>query len=282
MAATDSTAGWRQRPVVTMTALGLVSGALSAGLGMSRTSEIGWLQPLATAVGIAPEPLSVVLVGLCFGLAMGLGIWLSTGRPWAVPVVLAAAMLAWVAAFPLAILLQRTADDTPHLIAASLVAGAVGAGITHLGCALFARELRRPAWIALTCLVGAAAGMLLYASQRKHVDPWLLYAVWQPAVAFSIGLGLQRGHRAAGLVLQEVYGGVLRLSARDSQHAAGAGGPAEQGFGGAHLHGCRCHQADTRFLGSSMEVAESFVALVPCPGTRASGSMVWRARRPPR
>jgi hypothetical protein len=175
-----------------MTALGLVSGVLSAGVGTSRPSDLGWMQPLATALGVTPEPLTVALIGLTFGIAMGLGIWLSTARLLAVPVVLVTAMLAWGAAFPLAILLQRTADDAPHLVAASLVAGGVGAGITHLGCALAAPPLRRPAWIAFTFLVGAAAGMLLYASQRKYVDEWVLYAVWQPAVAFAIGLGLRR------------------------------------------------------------------------------------------
>jgi hypothetical protein len=185
MAATRPIAGWRQRPVIVMTALGLVSGALS--------TNPEWARPLATVLGVAPELLPVAVVGLCFGTAMALGIWLSTARLWAVPVVLVASLVAWGAAIQFAIRLQRTADDDAHLIAASLVAGAVGAGITHLGCAAFARALRRPAWIALTCLVGAAAGMLLYASHRKYVDEWLLYAVWQPAVAFAIGLGLGRG-----------------------------------------------------------------------------------------
>jgi hypothetical protein len=185
MAATRSIAGWRQRPIVTMTALGLASGALSA--------NPEWVRPLAGVLGVAPELIPVALVGLSFGLAMGVGLWLSTGRLWAVPVVLVTVLVAWAAAIQLAIRLQRSADDDPHLIAASLVAGAVGAGITHLGCALFARGLRRPAWIALTVIVGAAAGMLLYASQRKYVDEWLLYAVWQPVVAFAIGLGLARG-----------------------------------------------------------------------------------------
>jgi hypothetical protein len=187
MAATSSIAGWRQRSVVIMTALGLVSGALS--------TRPEWTRPLAAGLGIAPELLPVLLVGLCFGLAMGIGLWLSTARLWAVPVVLVATLIAWGAAIQLGIRLQRTADDDPHLIAASLVAGAVGAGITHLGCAAFSSALRRRVWIALTCLVGAAAGMLLYLSQRKYVDEWLLYAVWQPAVAFAIGLGLSRGQR---------------------------------------------------------------------------------------
>ena len=83
------------------------------------------------------------------------------------------------------------AIQDPHLIAASLAAGAVGAGITHAGCAIFAPGLRRPARIAATCIVGALAGLLLYAGQRKWMDERLLFVIWQPAVAFCIGLGLR-------------------------------------------------------------------------------------------
>ena len=32
--------------------------------------------------------------------------------------------------------------------------------------------------------------MLLYLGQRKFIDERLLYLVWQPAVAFCIGMGL--------------------------------------------------------------------------------------------
>jgi len=193
MPATHSTAGWHPRAVVTMTALGLVSGALSSGLGTGRPIGLAWLASVAAGAGlpIPAELLPVILLGLYFGLAMGLGIWLSTARLLAVPVVLVTTLMAWGAAIQVGIRLQRTADDDPHLVAASLVAGAVGAAIVHLGCSLFSRTLRRPVWIALTTLVGAAAGVLLYASQRKYVDDWLLYTIWQPAVAFSIGLGLR-------------------------------------------------------------------------------------------
>jgi hypothetical protein len=178
-----------------MTALGLVSAGLSSGLGTGQPLGLAWLQSAAAALGmpIPAELLPVVALGLYFGLAMGLGLWLSTGRVLAVPVVLVAALLAWGAAIQLGIRLQRTGDEAPYLVAASLASGAAGALVTHLGCALFSRALRRPAWIALTTVVGAAAGMLLYASQRKLVDEWLLYAVWQPAVSFALGLGLAGG-----------------------------------------------------------------------------------------
>ena len=191
MPATQSTASWHPRAVVTMTVLGLVSGALSSGLGTGLPLGLAWLASAAPGLGIPTELLAVILLGLYFGLAMGLGIWLSTARLLALPVVLVTTLVAWGAAIQLGVRLQRTADDDPHLIAASLAAGAVGAAIVHLGCSLFSRALRRPAWIALTTLMGAAAGMLLYASHRKFADEWLLYAIWQPAVAFCLGLGLR-------------------------------------------------------------------------------------------
>ena len=67
-----------------------------------------------------------------------------------------------------------------------------------MGCALFAADLRRPPWrIALTCAVGAVAGLLFYLGERKYVDERLLFFVWQPAVAFCIGLGLPRQSQSA-------------------------------------------------------------------------------------
>jgi hypothetical protein len=113
-----------------------------------------------------------------------------TGNVWTVPVLLVTTMYAWSAAIQVAIRLQRNAGDDPHLIAASLGAGAVGAGLTHLGCAIFSAELRRPMRILVTCAVGALAGMLFYLGERKLIDERLLFVVWQPAVAFCIGLGL--------------------------------------------------------------------------------------------
>lgn len=197
MATTNSIAGRGRRLDVTMGALGLVSGgatvAWAFGLGPSVVANVQWLEPVAILFGLSPELLPV---GVFFGVAIALGIWLRTANPWSVPVLLITTMYAWSAAIQVAIRLQRTTGDNLHLIAASLAAGAVGAGITHLGCAIFSRELRRPARIALTCIVGAVAGMLFFASQRKYVGEWLLYIVWQPAVAFCIGTGLTRSQHA--------------------------------------------------------------------------------------
>lgn len=183
---TSSAAGWRDRPQMTMAALGLISGLVSAGIGLEL--ELAWLRPVGMIFLLDAGP---VPIGLFFGAAVAAGVWMWTRKAWAVPVLLVTTMYAWSAAIQVAIRLQRTVDDDPHLIAASLAAGAVGAGITHLGCAIFVPGLRRPMRIALTCAVGAVAGLLLFMGQRKMVDERLLFAVWQPAVAFCIGLGLR-------------------------------------------------------------------------------------------
>ena len=187
MTAAEIIGRWRERPDVTMAGLGVISGAISVGWGMDGPSRLEWLQPVATVFGLAPELLPV---GFYFGAAIALGIWMRTGNVWSIPVLLITTMYAWSAAIQVAIRLQRNAGDDPHLIAASLAAGAVGAGLTHAGCAPFAPGLRTPMRIAVTCIVGAAAGMLFYFGERKLIDERWLYVVWQPAVAFCIGTGL--------------------------------------------------------------------------------------------
>lgn len=167
-----------------MAGLGAVSGALSVSLGFDSAT---WLQPVAALFGLVPE---LMPVGFYFSVAVALGIWLGTGNLWAVPVLLITTMYAWSAAIQVAIRLQRNSGDDPHLIAASLAAGAVGATLTHLGCAVFSRALRRPLAIAVTCTIGAVVGMLFYLGERRYIGSSLLYVVWQPAVAFCIGMGL--------------------------------------------------------------------------------------------
>jgi hypothetical protein len=189
MAIMNSVAGPGRRLAPIMAALALFSGMASGWLlGLGDAANIGWLKPVALVFALTPNLLAI---GIVFGAAVAVGVWLQTAKPWSIPVVLVATIYAWSAAIQVAIRLQRTSGDDQYLIAASLAAGAVGAGITHLGCALFSRELRRPAWIALTIMVGALAGMLFFAGQRKYLDERLLFLVWQPAVAFCIGLGLR-------------------------------------------------------------------------------------------
>jgi hypothetical protein len=176
--------GWQQTALA-MAGLGLASGLLSATVGFDL--ELAWLRPVGAIFFLDAGP---VPIGFFFGAVVALSVWLATGNAWALPALPVVTMYAWSAAIQVGIRLQRNADDDPHLIAASLAAGAVGAGITHAGCAIFAWELRRPARIAVTCIVGAIAGLLLFMGQRKWVDERLLFVIWQPAVAFCIGLGL--------------------------------------------------------------------------------------------
>ncbi len=188
MATTRSIGRWRDRPDVTMAGLGLISGVASANLAFSSSSPfLTWLQPLATLFGLSSDTLPI---GFYFAVVVAFGIWRWTGKLWSVPVLLITTMYAWSAALQVGIRLQTNSGDDLHLIAASLAAGAVGAGLTHLGCALFSLGLRRPLRIAVTCVVGALAGMLLYMSERKMIDMQWLFIVWQPAVAYCIGMGL--------------------------------------------------------------------------------------------
>jgi len=185
--------GWRNRADLSMAGLGLISGILSVTWGMSDPGS-SWLQPLASVFGLSPELLPI---GFFFGAIVALSMWRWAGSLIAIPVMLVVTMYAWSAAIQVAVRTQRHVDDDPHLIAASLGAGAIGAGLTHLGGALFARELRRPMRILATIVVGAIAGMLLYLGQRKYVDERLLYLIWQPAVAFAIGMGLTKRESVA-------------------------------------------------------------------------------------
>lgn len=176
----------QEQPAVVMAALGLVSGLLSA---LAFDSEPTWLAPVGRVFFLEPGP---TLIGIYYGVAVALGIWSRAGNNWALPVLLVTTMYAWSAAIQTAIRTQRNTGDDLNLILASLAAGAVGAGLTHLGCALFETELRRPWRIALSCAVGAIAGLLFYLGERKFIDERLLFVVWQPAVSFCIGLGLAR------------------------------------------------------------------------------------------
>lgn len=185
----------RSRPADVFAALGMLAGSLSAAFGQSSALEFPALKPLAMAFLLDPGALPI---GIFYGVAMGLGMAAWTRRPWVGLFVLVTTLYAWSFAIHTAIRLQRNAGDDLHLIAGSLAAGAVGAGVTHLGCAVFAVDLRRPLWrIALTCAVGAVFGMLFYFGERKIVDERLLFFLWQPAAAFAIGLGLPRRQEGA-------------------------------------------------------------------------------------
>ena len=182
----------RNRPAETLAALGLISGLLSAGWGQAFSLES--LKPISLLFLLDP---AILPIGFFFGSAVGVGVAAWGRKPWAALVLLVTTMYAWSAAIHLAVRIQRNSGDDFYLAAASLCAGAVGAGLTHLGCALFSSELRRPWRIVVTCFVGAIAGMLFYLGERHVLDERLLYLVWQPAVAFCIGLGLRSHNHGA-------------------------------------------------------------------------------------
>jgi hypothetical protein len=177
-----------------MAGLGLLSGVASAYWGTRGTINLDWLQPIAALFVLAPELLPI---GLYFGAAMAVGMWMHTRNWWCVPVLVVTTMYAWSAAIQVAIRTQRHTGDDPHLIAASLAAGAVGAGFTHLGCTPFAPGVRNPVRIVVTCVAGAVAGMLFYLGERRLIAEWWLYVLWQPAVAFVIATGLATRARDA-------------------------------------------------------------------------------------
>jgi hypothetical protein len=184
---------WRRQPDLTLGGLGLLSGILSAIVGVDL--EPAWLRPVAAIFFLDR---GAVPIGAFYGASIAVGLRLATGKRLTLVVLPVVVMYAWSAAIQVGIRLQRTVDDDPHLIAASLLSGLTGAAITHLGCSMFVPELRRPARIAITSAIGAAAGMLLFLAQRRVVDIRLLFAVWQPVVAYCIGQGLLRPAQASG------------------------------------------------------------------------------------
>jgi hypothetical protein len=185
---------WRERPSVSLAALGLLSGLLSAAVGF--TLRIEQLDPLAGLFFLSAEMLPI---GFLFGAVVAGVIAVRQQRALAVPVLLVTTMYAWSAAIHTTIKLHQIGGgDAGHVgpLLGGLVGGAVGAGLTQLGAAQFAAELRQPRRLAVTCAVGAAAGLLFYLGDRNIIDARVLFVVWQPAVAFCIGLGLgaEAGH----------------------------------------------------------------------------------------
>lgn len=186
-------------PAVAMSVLGLVSGILSALVGIDGF-ESDQLEPVGALFWLDPAMLPV---GLFFGavVAAGVFIW-GTRRLWAIPVVLLVTMYAWSAAINSAVAIHKF-GDTPFnkgtLVLACLVSGALGAAITQMGAALFVASLRRPLMFLLTTVVGAIAGLMLYLDQAKVLDIGFLFVVWQAAVAAAIGAGFPPSRPVAAL-----------------------------------------------------------------------------------
>ena len=103
MPATTLSTYLRQRPADTLGAIGLISGILSAIWG--QTYELKPLQPVAMLFFLDSGAL---LIGLFYGVAMGIGMAAWARKLWAAPVVLVTTMYAWSAAIHTAIRLQST------------------------------------------------------------------------------------------------------------------------------------------------------------------------------
>jgi hypothetical protein len=178
-------ANTRLRPAAVLAALGLVSGILSAWFG--ATFEPAWLKQLGHVFFVEG---SMVPIGVFYGVALVAGAWLVTGLR-TVPVLLLTTLYAWSAAIYTATGVITTSNNDVRLILGSLAAGAVGAGLTHLGCALLFAELRDLRRMAVTIAIGALVALLYYAGERDIVDIRWLFVIWQPAVAACIGAGLR-------------------------------------------------------------------------------------------
>ena len=179
---------WRDRPAPTLAALGLVSGILSAVVGFEvRIDALDWP---GTVFFLSAE---MMPIGLFFAAVMAFAIAAWHSPAWAPIVTFVGTLYAWSAAIQTALFMHRIGGgDATHAgpLLAGVFAGLVGAALTYLSVALFAPELRDVTLAMRTCLVGTVAGLLFYFGSRNLIDARILFLVWQPAVAYSIGLGL--------------------------------------------------------------------------------------------
>jgi hypothetical protein len=183
-----SVATMGQRPAQALAGLGVISGILSATLGFMF--EPPWLEPIANLFWLEP---GMVPIGAFYAVALSVGIALCTGRLWAAPLVLITTLIAWSAAIHTAIAIVKLGEgtpDAPRNLLAGVAAGTIGAALTHLGATPAAAALRRFFGLGLTTAVGGLCGTL-YCLEEMHIVPArTLYIVWQPAVAFCIGLAM--------------------------------------------------------------------------------------------
>jgi len=187
MAVTAWIARAASRPPLLMAALGSLSGVLSAWIGFAF--EPPWL---AGVGGVFFLDAGMVPIGVLFAAAVGVGLAIATLRTVVLPVAAVATMYAWSAAVHAATSIITSSSDDVRLIVGSLVAGAVGAAITHAGGALVVATLRRFSSLMVTTAVGAVLGLLYYAGERSWLDGRLLFVLWQPATAYAIGAGLAK------------------------------------------------------------------------------------------
>jgi hypothetical protein len=186
---------WRDRPALALAALGLLSGALSAAVGFElRIDILDWPGMLFF---LSAE---MMPIGLLFAAVMAFATAQRQGPLWAPTISFIGTLYAWSAAIQTALFMHKLGGgDASHAgpLLAGVFAGLVGAALTHLSMALAAPELRALSKAARTCAVGALAGVLFYFGSRNIIDARILFLVWQPAVAYAIGLGLA-GNPARG------------------------------------------------------------------------------------
>jgi hypothetical protein len=181
-------ASWRHRPAAVLAGLGLISGLASAVVGFEvRIDLLDWPGSLFF---LSAE---MMPIGLFFAAVTAYAIAARPAPAWAPIITFIGTLYAWSAAIQTALWLHKIGGgDASHTgpLLAGVFAGLLGAALTYLSVALFAPELRsfRPA--VRTSLVGAVAGVLFYFGSRNIIDARVLFLVWQPAVAYSIGLGL--------------------------------------------------------------------------------------------
>ena len=181
---------WRDRPAFVLALLGLLSGLLSAAVGFEvRIDVLDWP---GMVFFLSAE---MMPIGSFFAFVMAFAIAARGGPIWAAIITFCGTLYAWSAAIQTALWLHKVGGgDSSHAgpLLAGVFAGLVGAALTHLSMALFTPELRELAAAVRTCLVGAVAGVLFYFGSRNIIDARILFVVWQPAVAYAIGLGLAR------------------------------------------------------------------------------------------
>jgi hypothetical protein len=179
---------WRDHPPLVLAGLGLLSGILSAVIGFEmRVDLLDWPGSLFF---LSAE---MMPIGLIFAAVMAFAIAAWETPAWAPIITFIGTLYAWSAAIQTALFAHKIGGgDAGHAgpLLAGVLAGLVGAALTHLSVALFAHALLDRTHAARTCLVGAMAGTLFYFGSRNLIDARILFVVWQPAVAYAIGLAL--------------------------------------------------------------------------------------------
>lgn len=173
-------------------ALGLASLALVSGLLGTFAEGPGF--------GTAPQwGVYLVLAGLWFGLVVGFGVWMWSGRRLGCAfLALAVTWVGWELAVNAALQIDAYwtwTNSVPGWVGmylAGFVAGAIGAGVTWAGAAIAVPRLQGRDIAAGAVAVGAVMGLLLpYTNHYDHGA--VLLVPWQMAVAAWLGYGMGPG-----------------------------------------------------------------------------------------